>query len=67
LAPSDFYVFPNLKIFLTGQRFSSNQVATAAVEGYYAELTKNHYKDRIIVLEHCWNKCISLRRVYVEK
>jgi histone-lysine N-methyltransferase SETMAR len=61
LAPSDFYLFPKLKIFLTGQRFSSNQEAIAAVEGYFADLTKNRYRDGIMVLEHRWNKCISLK------
>jgi histone-lysine N-methyltransferase SETMAR len=25
LAPSDFYLFPTLKFFFAGQRFSSNQ------------------------------------------
>jgi histone-lysine N-methyltransferase SETMAR len=67
LAPPYFYLFPKLKLFLTGQRFSSNQDAIAAVEGYLADLTKNHYRDRIMVLEHCWNKCISLKGDYVEK
>jgi histone-lysine N-methyltransferase SETMAR len=33
LAPSDFCLFPKLKLFLKGQRFSSNQEAIAAVEG----------------------------------
>jgi len=61
LAPSDFCLFPKLKLFLAGQRFSSNQEAIAAVEGYFADLTKNHYRDRIMVLEHRWNKCISLK------
>jgi histone-lysine N-methyltransferase SETMAR len=36
LAPSDFYLFPKLKLFLAGQRFSSNQEAIAAVEVYFA-------------------------------
>jgi histone-lysine N-methyltransferase SETMAR len=67
LAPSDFCLFPYLKIFLAGQSFSSNQEAIAAVEGYFADLTKNHYRDGIMALEHCWNKCISLKRDYVEK
>jgi histone-lysine N-methyltransferase SETMAR len=31
LAPSDFYLFPKLKLFLAGQRSSSNQEAIAAV------------------------------------
>jgi len=59
LAPSDFCLLPKLKLFLAGQRFSSNQVAIAAVEGYFADLTKNHYSDRIMALEHGRNKCIK--------
>jgi hypothetical protein len=46
----------NFKLFLAGQRFSSNQEAIAAVEGYFADLTKNHYRDGIMALEHRWNK-----------
>ena len=46
LAPSDFHLFPKLKLFLAGQRFSSNQEATAAVEGYFADLTKNKLQGR---------------------
>ena len=67
LAPSDFCLFPKLRLFLAGQRFSSNQEGIAAVEGYFADLTKNHYRDGIMALEHCWNKRISLKRDYVEK
>jgi histone-lysine N-methyltransferase SETMAR len=40
LAPSDFFLFPKHKLFLAGQRFSWNQEANAAVEGYFADLTK---------------------------
>jgi histone-lysine N-methyltransferase SETMAR len=67
LAPSDLYLFPKLKLILAGQRFSLNQEAIAAVEGYFVDLTKNHYRDRIMVLEHRWNKRISLKGDYVEK
>jgi histone-lysine N-methyltransferase SETMAR len=67
LAPSDFYLFPKLKPFLACQHFSLNQEATAAVEGYFADLMKNHYRDGIMVLEQCWNKCISLMGDYVKK
>jgi histone-lysine N-methyltransferase SETMAR len=67
LAPSEFCLFPKFKIFFAGQGFSSNQEAIADVEGYFAYLTKNHYKDRIIALEHPWNKCISLKKYYVKK
>jgi histone-lysine N-methyltransferase SETMAR len=51
LAPSDFCLFPKLKLFLTGQYFSLNQEVIAAVEGYFADLTKNHYRDGIMALE----------------
>jgi hypothetical protein len=67
LAPSDFFLFPKLKLFLTGQRFSPNQVAIAVVEGYFADLMKNRYRVRIMVLEHHWKKCIILKGDYVEK
>ena len=67
LAPSDFCLFPKLKLFLAGQHFSSNQEAIAAVEGYFADLTKNHYRDGIMAMEPCWNKCISLKGDYFEK
>jgi histone-lysine N-methyltransferase SETMAR len=42
LAPSDFYLFPKLKLFFASQHFSSNPKAIAAVEEYFADLTKNH-------------------------
>jgi len=64
---TSIYLFPKFKLFLAGQRFSSNQEAIAAVEGNFADLTKNPYRDGIMVLEHRWNKCISLKGDYVEK
>jgi histone-lysine N-methyltransferase SETMAR len=67
LTPSDFYPFPKLKLFLAGQRVSSKQEAISVVEGYFADLTKNHYRDGIMALEHRWNKCISLKGDYVTK
>jgi hypothetical protein len=65
--PPDFFLFPKLKLFFTGQRFSSNQEAIAAIEEYFGDLTKNHYRDGIMALEHGWSKCISLKEDYVEK
>jgi histone-lysine N-methyltransferase SETMAR len=67
LAPSDFCLFPKLIIFLAGQRFSSNQEVTAAVEGYFADLMKNHYRNGVMAMEHRWNKCVSLMEDYVKK
>jgi histone-lysine N-methyltransferase SETMAR len=67
LAPSDFYLFPKLKLFLAGQRFSLNQEVIAAIEGYFADLKKNHYIDGIMALEHRCNKCFRLKGDNVEK
>ena len=39
----------------------------ADVEGYFADLTRNYYRDGIMALEHRWNKCISLKGDYIEK
>jgi hypothetical protein len=39
-----------------------NQEAIAAVDGYFADLTKDHYRDRIMTLE-----CIGHKGDYVEK
>jgi histone-lysine N-methyltransferase SETMAR len=67
LAPSDFCLFPKLKLFLGGECFSSNQEAIAAAEGYVTDLTKNDCRDEKMMLQHCWNKCITLKGDYVEK
>jgi hypothetical protein len=39
----------------------------AAAERYFADLTKNRYRDGKMALKHLWNKCISLKGNYVEK
>jgi histone-lysine N-methyltransferase SETMAR len=67
LAPSDFYFFQKLKLFFADQRFSSNEEAIAVLEGYFVDLSKNHYRNGLMALEHHWNKCISLKGNYVEK
>jgi hypothetical protein len=60
-------VFSKLELFLAGQRFSSNQEAIAVVERNSKDLTKNHYGDGIMALEHRWNKCINLKGDCVKK
>jgi hypothetical protein len=67
LAPSVFCLFPKLKFFLAGQSFSSNQEAIAAVDGYFAGLTKNYYRNGVTAMEHRWNNYMCLKGDYVEK
>ncbi|EFN89016.1 Histone-lysine N-methyltransferase SETMAR, partial [Harpegnathos saltator] len=67
LAPSDCFLFPNLKKRLGGKRFANNEEVEFAVDGYFEELDDSHYKQDIETIEHRWEKCIELKGDYVEK
>ena len=67
LAPCDFFLFPNLKKSLAGQKFESNQEVIAVTEAYFADLQKTYFSDGLKKLEHRWVKCIELKGDYVEK
>ena len=67
LAPSDFHLFPKLKMFLGGQRFSDNEEVKAAVDDYFAGLEESSFREGIKALEHRWTKCIDRLGDYVEK
>ncbi|EGI60951.1 Histone-lysine N-methyltransferase SETMAR, partial [Acromyrmex echinatior] len=67
LAPCDFFLFPNLKKSLAGQKFQSNEEVIAATEVYFADLEKTYFLDGLKKLEHRWVKCIELKGDYVEK
>jgi len=45
LAPCDFFLFPNLKNSLAGQKFVSNEEIVAATEAYFADLEKTYFSD----------------------
>lgn len=64
LAPSDYYLFPNLKRWLQGKRFYSNEFETDA---YFESFDIDYYKKGIEMLEDRWMKCISLEGNYVEE
>lgn len=67
LDPSDFYLFPNLKKYLCGKRFSTNKDMIAAVDEYFAGLPDSHYRDGINLLEKRWTKCNEVRGEYLEE
>ena len=67
LAPSDFFLFPDLKTALGGQRFSSNEEAITFVNNYFAEKNAEYYSDGLKRWEHRWEKCVELQGDYVEK
>ena len=62
LAPSDFFLFPHLKIALGGQRFLSNEEAITFVNNYLvAEKYAEYYLDELQRWEHRWEKCLELQ------
>jgi len=67
LAPSNFHLFPNLKKFVTGKRFGSNEEVIAAVNEYFADLPESRFRNGFQLLEKCWTKCIELKGDYIEK
>lgn len=44
-----------------------NKEAIADVDGYFAALLLEHYRDVVMALEHRWTKCINNKGNYVEK
>lgn len=67
LAPSDFFLFPQLKTALGGQRFLSNEEVITFVNNYFAEKNAEYYLDGLKRWEHRWEKCIESQGDYVEK
>ncbi|KYQ49655.1 hypothetical protein ALC60_11269 [Trachymyrmex zeteki] len=53
LAPSDFFLFPKLKVWLGGQKFSSNEVI-ASVDAYFAKQDAQYYLNGLKGWEHRW-------------
>jgi len=59
-------LFPNLKRWLQGKRFTSNEQVELETDGYFAELRKSYYAKGIEMLKDRWTKCIELKGDYVE-
>lgn len=67
LAPSDFYLFGNLKSNLRGTHFESDESLKMAVTQWFESQTEDFYKTGITKLLHRWEKCIALGGDYIEK
>lgn len=67
LAPSYVHLFPNLTKCVARKHFESNEDVIVAVDGYFADLPKSHFRDETYSLEKCWTKCIELKENYEEK
>ena len=67
LAPSDFFLFPNLKKDIPGRQFQSEDEVVTAVEELVYGNDPDFFSSGLMALEHCWSKCISLEGNYIDK
>ena len=67
LAPSDYFLFPNLKKHLAGKWYESDDDVIFAVEDFFEGQEENFYATGIRALQHKWKKCVDRRGDYVEK
>lgn len=66
LAPSDFFLFADLKRMLAGKKFSTNEEVISESEAYFEAKEKSYYKNGIEKLHDRYNRCIALEGNYVE-
>ena len=67
LASSDYLLFPNLKKWLGGKRFYSNDEIISQTNTYFEDLEKSYFLEGIQKLERRRTKCIELKADYIEK
>ena len=67
LAPSDYYLFRNLKSHLRGTRFRDDDELKAATEACFEDHIDGFYFKGIDCLKEKWAKCIEVKGDYIEK
>lgn len=67
MAPSDFYLFPNLKSNISGRRYDSEYDVMSAVNEFFAEVPEDFFSKGLHMLQKRWIKCIDVKGDYIEK
>ena len=67
LAPSDFNLFPNLKMDIRGCHFWSDEEVVTAIEESANGKDPGFFSSGLLTLEHSWSKCITLEGNHIEK
>lgn len=67
LAPSDYYLFRNLKSHLRGTRFANDDDLKATTEAWLRDQSEDFYFKGIDSLKDKWAKCIEVQGDYIEK
>ena len=67
LAPSDFFLFPNLEKDIRGRHFRSDEEVMTAVGDWVNGKDPDFFSSGLMELEHPWSKCITVGGNYIEK
>ena len=67
LAPSDYYLFADLKKMLQGKRFYSNEEVITETNAYFESKDKSFYMKGIKMLEKRWTDCVAFEGDYVDE
>ena len=59
-APSDFFLFPNLKKYIRELHVLSDEEVVTAVEEWVNGKDPDFFSSGLMALEHRWSKCITL-------
>ena len=66
LAPSDYFLFLDLKRVLAGKKFNAQEEVIAKTEAYFQSKDQSYYKNGIEKLHDRYNRCIALDGNYIE-
>ena len=67
LAPSDFFLFPNLKKQIKGIQFASDEEVTLACDNWFSSKNRVFYSQGLFKVKQRWQKCVNLGGGYTEK
>ena len=67
LAPSDYYLFADLKKMLQGKRFYSNEEVITKTNAYFEAKDKSFYTNGIEILEKRWTDYVAFEGDYVNE
>ena len=68
LAPSNFFLFPNLKnLDVRGCHCRCDEDVETAVEGWVSGKDRELFISVLMAFEPRWSKCITLESNYIEK
>ena len=67
VAPSDYYLFADLKELPQEKKFVSNEEVITETEAYFEANDKSFYKKGIELLKKSWNECMTLEGDYVDE